>query len=50
MDGKPLGFDDTMLHQNPWVEQKVGGPLILRDGQRRLHWDFAEWTRTVLPN
>lgn len=49
VDGKPLVFDDTILHQNPWVEQKVGGPLILRNGQRRLQWDFSNWTRTVLP-
>ena len=49
VDGKPLVFDDTILHQNPWVDQKVGGPLILRNGQRRLQWDFSNWTRTVLP-
>jgi hypothetical protein len=47
VDGNPLVFDDRMLFKNPWVEQKVGGPLVIRDDKRRLVWDFATWTRRV---
>lgn len=47
VDGTPLVFDDRMLFKNPWVEQKVGGPLVIQDGKRRLVWDFATWTRRV---
>jgi hypothetical protein len=45
VDGKSVTFDDGVLHHNPWVDQKTGGPLTIRDGQHRLTWDFAAWTR-----
>jgi hypothetical protein len=49
VDGRPLDFDDKILHRNPWVEQEVGRPLLVRDGRRRLLWDFDAWIRTELP-
>lgn len=49
VDGAPLVFSQEILHQNPWVYQKVGGPLTIRHDDRRLTFDFDKWTREVRP-
>jgi hypothetical protein len=49
VDGQPLEFSTELLHRNPWVYQKVGGPLMIRVGSRRLTLDFDQWTRMQTP-
>ncbi|MCU0795790.1 MAG: hypothetical protein MUF31_07615 [Akkermansiaceae bacterium] len=49
VNGKPIVFDSSQLHRNPWVAQKVGGPLHIRLGPRRLVLDFETWTKTETP-
>ena len=49
VNGRPLEFSTELLHRNPWVYQKVGGPLMIRMGDRRLTLDFDKWTRTQSP-
>ena len=46
VDGSPVVFSQKLLHQNPLVRQKTGGPLIIQYQGRRLTYDFANWTRT----
>jgi hypothetical protein len=50
IDGKPLVFDSTRLHHNPFVRQQVGGPLFIRDGETLHIWDFDSWQRTTRPD
>jgi hypothetical protein len=45
VDGKPLVFDASILHHNPFVRQKVGEPLHVLDGPRIRIWDFQKWQR-----
>ena len=49
VDGTPLVFSQEILHKNPWVYQKVGGPLMIRHEDRKLTCDFDKWTREVRP-
>jgi hypothetical protein len=46
IDGRPVTFSREFLYQNPWVSQKVGGPLTIRHGKSVLTYDFKKWTRT----
>jgi hypothetical protein len=45
VDGKPVVFSNDDLHRNPWVAQKVGEPLVIRHGGKRLTFDFGKWER-----
>ena len=45
IDGRPLVFSQELLHKNPWVYQKTGGPLLIQHDGRRLTYDFDKWTR-----
>lgn len=47
LDGKTVSFDPSILHRNPFVHQKTGGPLVIRDGKRRFTWDFESWQRAT---
>jgi hypothetical protein len=49
VDGTPLVFSTELLHRNPWVHQKVGGPLMIQHDGRRTTLDFDQWTRTETP-
>lgn len=44
--GQALEFPQELLHRNPWVYQKVGGPLLIQHEGRRLTYDFDKWIRT----
>lgn len=44
--GQPVEFSQELLHRNPWVYQKVGGPLLIQYEGRRLAYDFDKWIRT----
>jgi hypothetical protein len=46
VDGKPIVFSPEILHKNPMVHQKTGGPLMIRHGGRTLTYDFRKWERT----
>ncbi len=46
IDGEPREFSREWLHENPWVRQKPGGPLVVEIDGRRLVYDFDAWTRT----
>ena len=46
IDGQPQVFSQEILHQNPWVHQKTGGPLMIRHQGRQLTYDFEKWTRS----
>ncbi len=46
VDGKPLVFSQEILHSNPMVHQKTGGPLVIRHGGRKLTYDFIKWEKT----
>lgn len=45
IDGQAVEFSKEFLHKNPWVTQKVHGPLIILHDDRRLTYDFEKWTR-----
>jgi hypothetical protein len=49
IDDKPLVFDATRLHHNPFARQQVGGPLYIRDGEILHIWDFESWQRNSRP-
>lgn len=46
IDGRAVDYASWPLHENPWVRQKPGDPLLhLQHGKDRLSYDFAKWTR-----
>jgi len=46
VDGVALAFPTDILHRNPMVYQKTGGPLLIQTGGRRLTYDFTKWIRS----
>jgi hypothetical protein len=46
VDGKPLVFSQEILHENPMVHQKTGGPLIIGHNGKKLTYDFEKWEKT----
>jgi hypothetical protein len=44
LDGTPLVLSQEILHKNPWVYQKTGGPLMIQLGGQRLTYDFDKWS------
>lgn len=46
VDGVPLVFSQELLHRNPMVYQKTGGPLLIQVGGKRLSYDFVKWTKS----
>lgn len=46
VDGTPLVFSQEILHQNPMVFQKTGGPLIIEHDGKKLIYDFEKWEKT----
>jgi hypothetical protein len=46
VDGKPLVFSQEILHENPMVHQKTGGPLIIEHNGKKLIYDFEKWEKT----
>jgi hypothetical protein len=49
VDGAPLVFSQELLHQNPMVHQKTGGPLMIQHDGRRLTYDFEKWEKSESP-
>jgi hypothetical protein len=45
INGSPLVFSREFLHRNPWVQQKVDGPLTIAHSGEETIWDFGKWTR-----
>ncbi len=50
IDGRPVAFPQEFLYSNPWVTQKVGGPLLIQCEGLRLDYDFKKWTCTGRAN
>jgi hypothetical protein len=49
VDGTPLVFSRELLHKNPMVHQKTGGPLMIQHDGRRLTYDFENWRKSESP-
>ena len=46
VDGKAVDYQSWPLFKNPWVYQEVNSSMLqITYGQRRLTYDFANWTR-----
>ena len=46
VNGSPIVFSRELLHKNPMVHQKTGGPLMIQLHGRRLTYDFEKWSKT----
>jgi hypothetical protein len=46
VNNSPVVFSQDLLHQNPMVHQKTGGPLTIQLHGRRLTYDFENWRKS----
>ncbi len=49
VDGTPMVFPQDLLHRNPMVYQKTGGPLMIQTDGLRLTYDFEKWQKSESP-